>query len=122
MDVHVALEEIARWCAQQTAAGDPDAIEVDCHAMVVVTIGEAAPPWHARRERRCSAGASSPVAQLRCDMESGEWVLHHGETARGWCSYEDGVRAREIGALLDEIARDRAGRFRGLPADLEWPR
>jgi hypothetical protein len=59
MDVHAALEEVTRWCAQQTAAGDPDAIEVDCHATVWITIGEGAPPWHVRWERRCSAGASS---------------------------------------------------------------
>jgi hypothetical protein len=44
MDVHAALEEVTRWCAQQTAAGDPDAIEVDCHATVWITIGESAPP------------------------------------------------------------------------------
>jgi hypothetical protein len=78
MDVHVALEEVARWCAQQTAAGDPDAIEVDCHATVWITIGEAAPPWHVRWERRCSAGASFPVAQLRYDLERRDWTLHHG--------------------------------------------
>lgn len=32
MDIRAVLEEVARWCAQQTAAGDPVAIEVDCHA------------------------------------------------------------------------------------------
>jgi hypothetical protein len=59
MDIHAALEEVARWCAQQTAAGSPDTIEVECHAMVWITIGEAAPPWHVRWKRRSSAGASA---------------------------------------------------------------
>src|SRR2546423_13649737 len=118
MDVHAALEEVARWCARQTAAGDPDAIEVDCHAMVWMTISEDAPPWHVRRERRCSAGASSPVAQLRYDLESREWAVHHrAQPPDGWCGDDDAVRASEVGALLDEIAGDRAGRFRGLPPD-----
>ena len=115
MDVHAALEEVAHWCAQQTAAGEPDAVEVDCHALVWITIGESAPPWRVRRERRCSAGASSPVAQLRYDSESREWALHHPEPGHGWCAHEDAVRARDVGALLNEIARDRAGRFQGLP-------
>ena len=50
MDVHAAVEEVARWCARRTAAGDPAAIEVDCHGMVCITIGESAPPWHVRRK------------------------------------------------------------------------
>ena len=121
MDVHSALEEVARWCAQQTAAGDPDAIEVDCHATIWITIAEAAPPWHVRWERRCSAGASSPVAQLRYSLEGREWALHHGgHPGKSWCDDEDAVRAVELGPLLDEIAGDRAGRFRGLPPDFRW--
>jgi hypothetical protein len=114
MDVHAALEEVMRWCAQQTAAGDPDRIEVDCHAMVWITIGESAPPWRVRWERRCSAGASAPVAQLRYDVESREWALHHGGSG-GWCGDEEAVRAREVGLLLHDIEGDRAGRFQGLP-------
>jgi hypothetical protein len=65
MDIHAAFEEVALWCAQQTAAGDPHRIEIDCHATVSITISESAPPWGVRWERHCSAGASSPVAQLR---------------------------------------------------------
>jgi hypothetical protein len=118
MDIHAVLEEVARWCAHQTGAGDPDAIEVDCHATAWITIAEAAPPWHVRWERRCSAGASSPIAQLRYDLDSREWALHHGpQPLEGWCGDDDAVRAREVGALLGEIAADRAGRFRGLPPD-----
>jgi hypothetical protein len=121
MDVHAALEEVARWCAQQTMAGDADAIELDCHAIVWITIAESAPPWHVRRERRSSAGASAPVAQLRYDLERREWTLHHSaEPPGGWCGDADAVRAPEVGALLDEIAGDRAGRFRGLPPDFRW--
>ena len=116
MDVHVPLEEVARWCAEQTAAEDPGSIEVDCHGMVFITIGESAPPWHVRRARGCSAGASSPVAQLRYDLESREWRLHHGNAPGGWCSDDDAVCAAVVGPLLAEIARDRAGRFAGLPA------
>jgi hypothetical protein len=115
MDVHAAFEEITRWCAQQTAAGDPDRIEVECHAMVSITIGEAAPPWRVRWERRSSAGASAPIAQLRYDLDSCEWTLHHGDRPAGWCIDGDAVRACEVGPLLDEIAGDRAGRFQGLP-------
>jgi hypothetical protein len=118
MDIHVALEEVMRWCVEQTAAGDPDRIEVDCHATVWITIGEAAPPWHVRWERRCSAGASAPVAQLRYDMERAEWTLHHG--AGGWCDDADAIRSGELSPLLDEIADDRAGRFQGLPPDFPW--
>src|SRR4051794_16671432 len=65
MDVHAALEEVRRWCIQQVEAGDPDRLEVDCHATVWITIGESAPPWRVRWERRCSSGASAPIAQLR---------------------------------------------------------
>ena len=118
MDVQGALAEVERWCAQQTAAGDPDAIEIDCHATVCITIGENAPPWHVRVQRRCSAGASSPIAQLRYDVEAREWALHHGARRDGWCGDDDAVRAADIGALLDEIERDRAGRFHGLPPEL----
>jgi hypothetical protein len=121
MDLDAALEVVARWCAEQTAAGDPGRIEVECHATVLITIGEASPPWDVRWERRCSAGASAPVAQLRYDMESGEWALHHGgQRGEGWCSREDAVRAPDLDRLLDVIAGDRTGRFRGLPPGWAW--
>jgi hypothetical protein len=120
MDIHATLEEVARWCAKQTAARDPRAIEVECHATVWITIGEAAPPWHVRWQRRCSSGAGAPIAQLRYDLEMGDWALHHGGTAGGWCDDEDAIRAGEVAGLLDEIAADRAGRFQGLPPDFNW--
>jgi hypothetical protein len=108
MDIHAALEAVTRWCAQQTAAGDPDLVEVECHATVWITIGEAAPPWRVRRERRCSAGASFPMAQLRYDVESREWALHQGgEPHEGWCSDDDAIRAGEVGPLLSELPPDR---------------
>src|SRR5918911_4348294 len=103
MDIHVALEEVARWCAEQTAAGDADAIEVECHATVWITIGESAPPWRVRFARRCSSDAGFPVAQLRYDLDSREWRLHHGGTPGGWCDDDDAERAAEIGPLLAEI-------------------
>jgi Protein of unknown function (DUF3024) len=121
MDVHTALEAVTRWCEEQTAAGDPDRIEVDCHAIVWITIGESAPPWRVRWERRCSAGASAPVAQLRYDVERREWALHHGVRGpEGWCSEEDAASGRDIGPLLDEIGDDHDGRFKGLPPDFRW--
>src|SRR5882724_9767678 len=121
MDVHATLEEIAGWCAKQTAAGDPERIELDGHATLVITIGESAPPWRVRWERRCSSGASAPVAQLRYDFDGREWALHHGEQPpKGWCSDEDAVHARQVGPLLDEIASNRDGRFNGLPPGLRW--
>jgi hypothetical protein len=121
MEFHAVLEEVRRWCAQQTAAGDPDRVEVDCHAQLSITIVESAPPWRVRWERRCSSGASAPVAQLRHDFESSGWALHHGgRGAEGWCSYEDAVHAAEVAPLLDVIANDRAGRFEGLPPDFRW--
>jgi hypothetical protein len=121
MDVHAALEEVARWCAQQTAAGDPEAVEVECHAMVWITIGESAPPWRVRWERRCSSGASAPFAQLRYDAENREWALHHGGgPGEGWCDDDDAVHAAEVAPLLDEAASDRAGRFLGLPPGFRW--
>src|SRR5215210_7759919 len=86
MDVHAVLEEVARWRAQQTALGVPDEIELDCHAMVCITLFESAPPWRVRWERRSSAGASAPVAQLRYDCERREWRLRHGvRSPAGWC-------------------------------------
>ena len=119
MDIAAVLEEVRRWCARQTAAGDPERVEVECHATVLITIGESAPPWRVRWERRCSAGASWPVAQLRYDLDKREWALHYGvQGPQGWCDDEDAVRGSEIGSLLDEIAGDRAGRFQGLPPDL----
>jgi hypothetical protein len=122
MDIHAAMEEVARWCVQQTTAGDAEAVEVDCDASVWITIGESAPPWHVRVARRCSSGASGPVAQLRYDLETRDWALHHGDPApAGWCSDEDAVHARELGPLLDEIAGDRSGRFEGLGAGFRWP-
>jgi hypothetical protein len=122
MNLHAALEEVARWCAEQTAAGDPDAIEVECHATVWITIGDSAPPWRVRWERRCSAGASAPIAQLRYDAEKREWALHHGERPPGgWCSDDDAVRAADLGPLLAQVAADREGRFEGLPPGFRWP-
>jgi hypothetical protein len=116
MDVHAALEEVARWCEQQTAAGEPDELEVDCHAEVVITIGESAPPWRVRWERRSTAGASAPVAQLRYDCERRVWTLHHGLTPqRGWCSEEEALCDSELEPLLEAVAADRTGRFQGLP-------
>src|SRR3954452_8733118 len=119
MDVHAALEEVARWCAEQTAAGDAEKVEVTCHAEVAITIGEDAPPWSVRRERRCSSGASSPIAQLRYDADDREWTLHHLEPPpHGWCSYDDARTARKIAPLLAEIARDGARRFQRIPPSL----
>jgi hypothetical protein len=120
MDLHAAIDEVTRWCAQQTAAGDPDAIEVECHATVWITIGECAPPWRVRWGRRCSSGAGSPVAQLRYDPDRDEWALHHGETPGGWCDDDDAVHATGVRPLLDVIASDRAGRFQGLPPGFRW--
>ena len=121
MDVHAALEEVAHWCALRTAAGEPDRIEVECHATVWITIGESAPPWRVRWELRSSAGASSPVAQLRYDLESREWTLHHGgQCPGGWCDDDDAMRGGTLGPLLDEIAGDHAGRFEGLPPNFQW--
>jgi hypothetical protein len=115
MDIDAALEEVARWCAQQTAAGDPDAVEIECHAAVSITIGESAPPWRVRFARRDSSGASGPVAQLRYDLKSRDWTLHDCAPPRGWSDVDDAVRARDLGALLDVVANDREGRFIGLP-------
>ena len=82
MDVHTALEEVARWCAELTAA-------------------------------------SSPLAQLRYDLERREWALHHGGTPpHGWCESEDAEWSREVGPLLDEVASDRSGRFQRLPQSI----
>jgi hypothetical protein len=120
MDFHAAIEEVAQWCAQQTAKGDPEEIEVASHAIVCITISESAPPWHVRRRRRCSSGAGAPMAQLRYDFESDEWALHHGGRG-GWCADEDASHAREVGPLLDEVGSDRAGRFVGLPPGFRWP-
>jgi hypothetical protein len=117
MDVHAALDEVVRWCAQQTEAGDPEAIELECHGVVCITIAENMPPWHVRIRRRCSAGASSPIAQLRYDPESRKWALHDGEPRNGWCGDDDAVHADELGALLEEIAGGRADRFQGLAPD-----
>jgi hypothetical protein len=50
MDIRAALEEVVMWCAAQTAAGDSDAIEIDCHATICITIGECAPLWAVRME------------------------------------------------------------------------
>ena len=117
MDLQAAIDEVARWCAQQTAAGNQEVIEMDSHAMVCITLGEWSPPWHVRRERLCSAGAAAPVAQLRYTFETRAWALHHRGRG-GWCSDEDASHAREVGPLLDQIASDRSGRFEGLPPDL----
>lgn len=122
MDVHAALEEVRRWRAQLTADGDPDRVEVDCHATVWITIGESAPPWRVRWDGRCSSGASAPVAQLRYDPERREWGLRYRqEPPEGWCSDDDAVHARRLAPLLDEIAGDRDGRFQGLPPGYRWP-
>lgn len=122
MDVHVALKQVTRWCAERTADRDPERIEVECHGMVVITIGESAPPWHVRRKRRCSSGASSPVAQLRYYPETREWALHHRQQPpSGWCADEDAVHARRLAPLLDEIAGGRDGLYQGLPPDYDWP-
>ena len=122
MDINDALEEVRRWCAQKTEARDPERIEVDCDAVVCVTIGESAPPWHIRWERRSSVGIGSPLAQLRYDFEREEWALHHGEKcSEGWCRHEDALKSPELGPLLDAITGDRVGRFRWLPRDV-WDR
>ena len=122
MNVRDALEEVRRWCAQQTEHGDSDRIEVDCHVAVCITIGESAPPWRVRRERRCSSGATAPVAQLRYDPDRCEWALHHLEQPpRGWCSDDDAVHARRLAPLLEEIASERDGRYQGLPPGYRWP-
>ena len=121
MDIHAVLEEVTRWCARQTAAGEPDQVEVECFATVWITIDKAAPPWRVRLERRCSTGACAPVAQLRYDSETREWALHHGgRPSEGWCSDDDALRAGAVGPLLDEIAGDLTGRFEGLPANFRF--
>src|SRR3954451_13871527 len=118
MDVDAALEVVARWCADDTTARYPDrAVEVDCNAVVWITIGESAPPWDVRWERRCSAGAMAPMAQLRYDPETREWGLHSGLC--GW-SEEPVARADRVGPLLEVIAAERDGRFRGLPPGFQW--
>ena len=122
MDIYAALEEVRRWCAEQTAARDPEHVEVECHAHICITIGDCAPPWEARWERRCSSGASSPMAQLRYDLEEERWALHHRDPpSGGWCSHEDAVTAPEIGSLLTVIEADSSGRYEGLPHGFRWP-
>ena len=121
MDIHAALEEVTRWCAHHTEASDPDAMELECHATVWITIGESAPPWRVRLGRASSAGASAPVAQLRYDAERREWALdHRGPESEGWCRDDDAARAPEIAALLRVVAGDRRGRFQGLPPGFRW--
>jgi hypothetical protein len=115
VDVHAALEEVSRWAAQQTLARNPERIEVDCHGVVTITIGESSPPWHVRLQRRSSAGASSPVAQLRYDPERRSWALHYGQGGAGWCTDEDAIHAGHIADLLAFVENDRSGRFEGLP-------
>src|SRR5436190_23892520 len=116
MDLYRALHEVTRWCTEETAKGDPQRLEVDCHACVSITMGESSPPWEVRWQRRSTAGASSPVAQLRYDLDTHEWALHHGgPPGQGWCDDEEAVRNRELAPLLDEIANDRDGRFQGIP-------
>lgn len=115
MEIHAAIEVVARWCAQQTEARDPDRVDVESHATLVITIGECAPPWRVRFERGSSAGASSPIAQLRYDFERRAWALHHAQAPGGWCADDDAVHARDIGQLLDHVGADRKGRFQGLP-------
>jgi hypothetical protein len=115
MDIHAALDEVAGWCAKTTAAGDPEAIEVECHATVWITIGECAPPWRVRYERGSSAGASSPLAQLRYNAENRSWALHYLERPKGWCDDEDAFRAQDIPTLLEKVNRDRDGLFPRLP-------
>jgi hypothetical protein len=122
MDIHASLEEVKRWCAARTAAEDPDRIEVTCHPAIWITISEAVPPWRIRFQRRCSSGASAPLAQLRYDPESQLWALHGaGRPGEAWCSDEEAVHAEEVGALLDAIAADDADRYVGLPAGFDWP-
>jgi hypothetical protein len=115
MDIQAAIAEVARWCEEQTRARDPERVELESHPVVSITIGECAPPWSVRFRRRSSAGASSPVAQLRYDFERREWALHHGQRPEGWCADDDAVHAHEIGPLLDHVAAGRGGRFQGLP-------
>lgn len=121
MDIHAAVDEVARWCAEQTAARDPEAIEFECHATVWITIGDCAPPWRVRYERGSTAGASSPVAQLRYDAQTRAWALHYCERPKGWCAEDDAFHAEQIPPLLEEVSRDRSGLFRGLP-DTFWRR
>src|SRR4051794_36742859 len=102
MDIQAAIAEVARWCAEQTEALDPERIEVESHAVVTITIGECAPPWRVRFRRGSSAGASSPVAQLRYDFERRVWALHHPHAPEGWSMDDDVVHAREIAPLLDD--------------------
>jgi hypothetical protein len=119
MDIHAAFEEVARWCARQTAARDPDAVEVDAFATVWITIGECAPPWRVRYANRCTSGGATPIAQLRFDLDRREWTLHHGGgPGKGWCDEDDAERASEVGPLLAAIASDRDGRFQGFSAEL----
>jgi hypothetical protein len=122
MDVEAALEEVVRWCAERTAAGEPDELEVECHATVWITIAECAPPWRVRWQRRCSSGVSAPVAQLRYDCEKRTWALYHGgPPGQSWCDEDEAVHAIEVGPLLDQIAADPAGRFEGLGPGYRWP-
>lgn len=103
MDIRTVLHQVTRWCEEQTAVGDPDEIEVECHATVWITIGESSPPWDVRWQRRTSAGANSPIAQLRYDPDRREWALHHGgEPPQGWCDADDAIVDRHVEPLLEE--------------------
>jgi hypothetical protein len=113
MDLHEALEVTARWCEEQNAAGDPDAVEVECHATVWITLGECAPPWRVRYARGSSAGASAPIAQLRYDAESRTWALHdRGEPGEAWCDYDDAVRSHDIRRLITVLDAGIETRYR----------
>jgi hypothetical protein len=104
MDIHEALEAVECWCAEQTAAGDPDAVEVVGHATVWITVGECAPPWRVRSELGSSAGASAPIAQLRYDTERRTWALHHGGgPGQAWCDDEAALHSDDIPTLIAEL-------------------
>jgi len=74
-----------------------------------VTIFENRAPWR----KEITEWTSRPVAQMRYDEKTGEWMLFCADRNDKWHEYGDLEPTKNIDAVLAEIDRDPTGIFWG---------
>lgn len=111
----VSLEDapliVSAWCDRRTRLGVPDEYRIEAEPRgAVITIVEVRAPWQPQPDAEWSR---TPVAQLRCDRESGAWSVRWQDSSNRWHPYDVGSETTDLVDLLIAVDDDPDGVFWG---------